>query len=69
MACLFNGISDFPGAEFLGATVKFKGRYVVLRPCKKKYDARKVVLLKMWNKTETKSMAPRYLRYRTGGLH
>ena len=43
MACLFNGISEVPGAELLGATIKFKGRSVVLRPCKKKYDARRVV--------------------------
>ena len=39
MACLFNRINDVPGAEFLGATVKFKGGYVVVRPCKKEYDA------------------------------
>lgn len=44
MACLFNGISEVPGAEFLGATVKFKGRSVGLRPCKKEYDARRVVI-------------------------
>ena len=43
MACLFNGIRDVPGAEFLGATVKFKGRYVAVRPCKKGYDAQGVV--------------------------
>ena len=52
MACLFNGISDVPGAEFLGATIKFKGRSVVLRPRKKKYDARRVVenVDQNWNK-------------------
>ena len=42
MACLFSGITEVPGAEFLGDTVKFKGRSVVLRPCKKEYDARRV---------------------------
>jgi len=52
MARLLNGISEVPGAEFLGVTVKFKGRSVVLRPCKKKYDARRVAenVDQDWNK-------------------
>ena len=31
------------GLSSLGLTVKLKGRSVVLHPCKKEYDARRVV--------------------------